>query len=120
MGMRAGGFQSNPSRHAHDELYARCLVLDYGTTQIAFIICDLTIIDREIFDEAKRLIRDATGLPMENVVGAATHTHSAANIRASHPHRMDFPLRDYEKFLAQRMADGVRRAVNQLEPARIA
>lgn len=120
IGMRAGGFESNISSHVHDELNARCLVLDDGTTRIAFIICDLTVIDREIFDEAKRLIKEATGLPVENIVGAATHTHSAANIRASHAHRMTYPLREYEQFLARRMADGVRRAINQLEPARIA
>ena len=33
---------------------------------------------QEIFDTAKKLIHERTGLPAENILMAATHTHSAA------------------------------------------
>ena len=34
-----GGFEPFPSTAIHDNLYARCLVLDNGRAQIAFVIC---------------------------------------------------------------------------------
>ncbi len=36
-----GGFAPYPARHVHDELHARCLVLDDGKTRIALVVCDL-------------------------------------------------------------------------------
>ena len=35
-----GGWQPFPAKHIHDELFARCLVLDDGNTRLAFVICD--------------------------------------------------------------------------------
>jgi hypothetical protein len=51
---------------------------------------------------------------------AATHTHSGPS--ASGLTRYDFgePLDEYQAFLARRIADGVRRAIENLVPARIA
>jgi hypothetical protein len=40
---------------------------------------------------------------------SATHTHSAPNALV-----MDRPLEEYQKSLARRIADGVRRALNNL------
>ncbi len=114
-----GGWSTPASTHVHDELQARCLVLDDGTTRIAWAIVDNVSIDREVFDEAKRLIREATGLPADRILMAATHTHSGPS--ASGLTRYDFgqPQDEYQAFLARRIADGVRRAVQNLEPARI-
>ncbi|UCF17190.1 MAG: hypothetical protein JSW59_06970, partial [Phycisphaerales bacterium] len=51
-----GGWNSPPSTHIHDELYARCLVLDDGAIRLAFVICDNLGIGREVYDEARRII----------------------------------------------------------------
>ena len=50
---------------------------------------------------------------------AGTHTHSSVSARG--PNRLinDGSLSEYQQFLARRIADGVRRAVNNLQPARI-
>jgi hypothetical protein len=103
-----GGWSTPASTDVHDELQARCLVLDDGTTRVAFAIVDNVSIDREVFDEAERLLM------------AATHTHSGPS--ASGLTRYDFgePLDEYQAFLARRIADGVRRAIENLAPARIA
>jgi len=66
-----------PVKHVHDELHVRCLVLDDGRTQIAFAICDVTVMATEIVVEAKEILGKSTGIPPENVLIAATHTHSA-------------------------------------------
>jgi hypothetical protein len=115
-----GGWNSPPATHVHDELYARCLVLDDGTTRLAFVICDNLGIGREVYDKARQIIHDKTGIPPDNVMMAATHTHSSVSARGANRLKSNDELSDYQQFLVIRIADGVRRAVNNLEPARIA
>jgi hypothetical protein len=50
---------------------------------------------------------------------SATHTHSATTARSANSMKPDPDLSDYQRFLARRIADGIRRALNNLEPARI-
>ncbi|MBI5773783.1 MAG: neutral/alkaline non-lysosomal ceramidase N-terminal domain-containing protein [Verrucomicrobia bacterium] len=114
-----GGFTTPPSTHIHDELHARCLALDDGETRLAFAIVDSVSVNREVFDEAKRLVSEATGLPRENMMMSATHTHSASSARGTNAFVFEKSLDDYQSFLARRIADGVRRALNNLQPARI-
>lgn len=104
-----GGFKPFPAQNVHDELHVRCLVLDNGETKIAFVICDSLGITDEVYQDARKLIKEETDLPPENILMAATHTHSAT--RASSP--------KYHTFLSRRIADCVRRALENREPARI-
>ncbi len=112
-----------PAKHIHDQLHARCLVLDDGQMQLAIVCVDNVSIKREVFDEAKRLIHEATGLPKEHMLMSATHTHSAISASGKGEKRMGWtasqPLEDYQSFLARRIADGVQIALNNLQPARI-
>ncbi len=115
-----GGFVPFPSTHVHDELHARCLVLDDGKTMLAFVVCDLLGMHRSVSLEARRLITEATGIPPENVMISCTHTHSAASALGKDRYTTVQELDDYQKFVARRVADGVRRAINTLRPAEIA
>ena len=72
-----GGFLPRGSTHIHDDLHARCLVLDDGKTTLAIVIIDNVKFPTEIHFPTKKLIEKKTGLPPENVLIAATHTHSA-------------------------------------------
>src|SRR5579872_3721496 len=112
-----GNFQDAKALHIHDELHARCLVLDDGESRIAFVICDSCLIPREVFDEAKRQIQEQTGLPANHVLVSCTHTHSAP---ASVGIFQSEPVKEYIPFLIARIVDGVRRAIHNLAPARIA
>jgi neutral ceramidase len=114
-----GGWSTPPATHINDELHVRCLALDDGTTRLAFAVVDSVGVPRQVFDAAKRLIHEATGLPVEHVMMSATHTHSATSSLGRSQFAMDAPLDDYQQFLVGRIADGVRRALNNLEPARI-
>ena len=115
-----GGFQPFPATNVHDELHARCLVLDDGKTKLAFAICDNVGISVEVFDLAKQQLQEATGLPHSHVLLASTHSHSATAARGPSKVSRETELTDYQKFLARRISDGVRRAMANLEPARIA
>jgi neutral ceramidase len=121
-----GNFDIPPATHIHDELHARCLALDDGTTKLVFVVVDNVSINREVYDEAKRRIHAATGVPTAHLMMSATHTHSATSARGSNAMVMRGPgdaaaltLDDYQSFLVQRITDGVRRALHNLEPARI-
>ncbi len=114
-----GGWKPIPATNVHDELHARCLVLDDGDTQLAIVLCDNVGIPREVFDLAKQRIQDATGIPPSHQLLAATHTHSATTARGKSKMIADQELTAYQTFLAQRISDGVRRALAQLEPAKI-
>ena len=76
-----GGWMSPPATQIHDELHARCLVLDDGKTRLVFVICDNVGIPREVFDEARRIAAEETKLPPERFLFSATHTHSATSAR---------------------------------------
>lgn len=115
-----GGWQSPAARQIHDELHARCLVLDNGSQRIGIVVADSLGIPREVFDEAKRLVHEHTGIAPERLLMSATHTHSATSARPNNVLVPDSVFNDYQRFLARRIADGLRRAVHNLEPARIA
>jgi len=126
-----GGFVAPYANHIHDPLYARALVLDDGTTRVAFVVVDNGALPRVLCDEAKRLVQEKSGLAPSHIAISATHSHSAGSaLRMSGPDLTQWmdrdghtesrePLTPYQSFLARRIADSVQCAINQLEPARV-
>ncbi len=114
-----GGWTPIPATNVHDELFARCLVLDDGTNKVAIVLCDNVGIPREVFEAAKEQVHAATGLPKSHLLMASTHTHSATTARGPSKVIWEDELTSYQTFLANRISDGVRRAINHLEPAKI-
>ena len=112
-----GYFTDRHSTHIHDELHARCLVLDDGPNRIAIVVCDTCMIPRDILDEAKRKIQEKSGLPADRILISATHTHSAPTCTGLYLSETD---KEYIPFLISRIVDGVTRAINNLAPARVA
>ncbi|NLT71429.1 MAG: hypothetical protein GXX91_12155 [Verrucomicrobiaceae bacterium] len=112
-----GGFQDRKAAYVHDPQLARCLALDDGETRVVLVTVDSCVIGRDVFDEAKTMIHEATDLPMENMLMSATHSHSCGTMQAVGQSDPD-PL--YQRFVARRIADGARCAIANLEPARIA
>lgn len=103
--------------HVHDELHARCLVLDDGQAKLALVVCDLRHISAEVVANARQIIQQTTGIPPQCVLVSATHTHTSTGAKLAEEGGQ--PYYDYRAFLARRIAEGVLRAVNQLQPARI-
>jgi len=109
-----------PAEYVHDELYARCFVLDDGSTRIALVVVDNLHIERDVLDEAKRQVKEATGLPTDRILISCTHTHSSVRARLTSPSKSEKDLGEYGRFVVHRIADGVRCAIYNLQPARIA
>ncbi len=104
-----GSFKPFPATTIHDKLHARCLVLRNGPGAIGFVVCDNLGIPKSVFDEARKLIREETDFPADNIMMSATHTHSAT--RAATP--------KYAPILARGIADSVKQAIATLQPAKI-
>jgi neutral ceramidase len=118
LGANNGGviLRGGPATQVHDELHARCLVLDDGITQLAFVICDVRMISRNLVDRAKQLAAAALGWPEKHMLVAATHTHAAPGLVNIQKGAID---RWYADFVVLRIADAIRRAAARLAPARI-
>ena len=111
-----GGMQDRAAEHIHDELHARTLVLDDGQTKLAIVVCDSCMIPQAVLNTAKHLAHGHTGIPMDQMLVSATHTHTtptAGSVFQSEPDPR------YLEFLATRIADGIRRAAHNLAPAKI-
>ena len=98
----------------HDDLHARCLVLDDGRERVAICVCDLCT-PGEVFGRAKRIASRKTGLPADRMLMAATHTHAAPRIGvATGPKNIE-----YVEFLAEQIAAAVSGAIDNLAPAKV-
>lgn len=112
----AGNMRNQVAKDVHDELHARCLVLDNGVAKLAFVIVDSCAVPGDVIASAKRQIEQHTGIPPHRVLVSATHSHSAP--AAARLFQSD-PDPAYVQFLAVRISDAVRRAIVRLQPARI-
>jgi hypothetical protein len=112
----AGNMTFAPAAEIHDELHVKSLVLDNGRTRLAFAVVDSCMVPGDIIAKARRMVEEHTGIPPAKVMVSATHTHSAP--AATHLFQSR-PDPKYVDWLAVRIADSVRLAVERLEPARI-
>ncbi len=60
----------------HDSLYASALVIDNGEMQIGFCAVDVVFISREIAVKVRSRVHEQTGIPEQNLMISASHTHS--------------------------------------------
>jgi len=111
-----GGFLQNSATKVNDPLFARCLLLDDGTTRLAIVIVDSCMMPRELLDRAKEMAHEKTGIATDRMLIAATHTHSA-------PSAMETPGCPadpaYVALLPGRIAEAITRAAANLAPARL-
>jgi hypothetical protein len=92
------------ARGIHDPLYSRALVFqDSAGTKVALLSLDICMIDRNNASLMRRFIASQTDLRPENIIIAATHTHSgpAAMSLGSLPKSDDAAI---ERFLTQTVA----------------
>jgi len=114
-----GNFVAPTATNVHDELHARCLVLDDGKTKLALVTLDLLGTDTGTCVEARSLIEKETGIPAANILISGVHTHSACAYSGTMP--AAGPQYDnYHSLVVQRIVDGVKCAVHRLRPAQLA
>lgn len=111
-----GSFNDRQATVAHDPLMVRAVVLDDGRMRLALAVCDICVVPRGMFDEAKQIASRRTGIPTSRILMAATHTHSAPSVAPLNaiPRQPEFMRQ-----LVDGLAEAVARAAEQLQPARI-
>lgn len=74
----AGGIGPWNPKGQEGELRATAVVIEKSPgAACAIVSCDVLFVTRDLIDSALEEIRKATGIPPENVMVSATHTHSA-------------------------------------------
>ena len=111
-----GGMLEGKATGVTDPLYARCLVLDDGTTRVVIAVVDSCVVPRELLDQAKALAEKTTGIPAKQMLISATHCHSAPSVCGALGTGVD---EKYAGFLPGKIAEGIARAHKNLAPARI-
>ena len=115
--IRNGGFIQRIDNRVLDRLHARCFVFKSEEETIAIAVVDSCMIPRDVCHQAKVLASNQTGIPVNRILIASTHTHSAPSV-------MNLCLGsssdlNYEKVLPPRIAQGIAFAQHNLEPALI-
>ncbi len=72
----AGYFNVRKADDILDNLYAKTVVLKTETTEVAITSCDLCVIPREIVLRIRELASVWSGIPKDNIMISATHTHT--------------------------------------------
>jgi hypothetical protein len=111
-----GSMLDRSAANIHDDLHARSLVLDNGEAKLALVVLDLIAARKEWLSEIKHQINSFTGIPLAHILVSCTHTHNGPT---SVPVFQSNAESNYLKWAAPRVADGVRVAMQRLQPARI-
>lgn len=110
-----GGFLSRSADTVSDNLYARALALSDGKTEVVIVVVDSCMIPKDLLDKAKAIAADKTGIPAEQVLVSATHTHTAPSSFGALGTPAD-PR--YSPFLARKVAEAIEAAHENLRPAK--
>jgi len=73
----AGYYHERLATGQRDPLKAKAMAFRQGETRAAFVVADLTGIARALYIEVRRLASKETGIPPQNIVVSATHSHTA-------------------------------------------
>ena len=120
-----GNFGFNPADKAADPLNARAIVVANPESALAIVVVDSCYIPREITDQAKERAAKTTPIPVERMLVAATHTHSAppsqpkSGLRVAFADDLSENEKVYSEQLIQGIADAITQAYEGLEPAEI-
>lgn len=111
-----------PAASIHDPLFAKAIVMETGGAKAAMVACDLVSLRKEIVAEARRRIAASTGLRGDQVILSATHCHAGPQMHPLFLALTPEPARRlgeaYVTALPEKIAEAVRNAERDLQPAR--
>jgi hypothetical protein len=121
----AGYYNARSAEGAHDDLFAKALVMEKDGAKAALVALDLISTTRPMVEEARREIEKATGIPGGHVMISATHAHTGPVLTTRGLRDAVFGgtsdlARRYSAELPGKIAEAVRRADAALTPARAA
>jgi hypothetical protein len=115
-----GGYmaRTEPAKGAHDPLFAKAVAFRFGDTAAILLALDILCVSSDWARAVRETISQKMELPAENVLIAATHTHSGPGV--FFPARwLNGRLEKYEGRLSAACIDSAEKAFAAVEPARI-
>jgi len=126
LGIPLIGSKGQPSDTVMDALHARAMVLSDGRRTVAILSADLLYTPlEEITAPVREIVAAETGIPPQNVMVCATHTHSGPEVftRSKVPNEGRLPAEQidarYLRALVKKMAGCVRVAQRHMQEVRI-
>ncbi len=125
LGITLIGSKGQPSDAVRDELFAKAMVLQDGTTIIAIVSADLLYTPEDITGPVRTIVSEKTGIPMQNIMVCATHTHSGPEVftRSKVPAEGRLPAsqvdQSYLQILIRKMADSALIAHRSMQDVKI-
>ncbi|MHB9029683.1 MAG: neutral/alkaline non-lysosomal ceramidase N-terminal domain-containing protein, partial [Candidatus Latescibacterota bacterium] len=112
VGIPLYGYSPRLSDGVHDDLHARSLVIegDQGTTAVLMTLA-LEWISPSLFSAVREGIQQQTGIPAQNIIISATHTHSGPEFQP--------PDHPYSKMLIERSVESAVIAWKNRVPGKI-
>lgn len=114
VGVELAGFDrgGNTSTGVHDDLHARTLIVEGSNGEtVALTTVSVIGLGEEVADLIRAGAAERTGVPFENIIISATHTHSGP--------RPAGPDDDYTRFFIERSVENIADAWENLRPGRI-
>ncbi len=126
----SGYFYERFNTGTKDSLFARAMVLEQKDVKVAMVFCDLIGVPLSVTKHARTGASHATGIPKENILIAATHSHTGPlffNARREYFHEQAVAEHgedpheaiDYESKLIADIVWAVDRAHDALQPVRL-
>jgi hypothetical protein len=105
----------------HDRLHVRAIVLSDGVTTGGIVVAELIGFSNQFWEKISKRMSEATGIPAQNIMLTAVHTHSAPSIgtygekaEGDVAHRQEAYLRQVEDALI----DALKLARDGMQPAK--
>lgn len=115
----AGYFEERRATAVCDELRARAVIFDDGTTKAALLCCDLINLPGEEVARIRESVEAQTGIPGGNVMVCATHTHTGPEVRRERL-KADNPNIEWLDEMPGRAAEAVAAAAGDMEGCALA
>ena len=126
----SGYFHERLSEGVLNPLHAKALVLQQGPAHAALVFCDIIGLSPEVSRAARRQAEVRTGIPADNILLAATHSHTGPlyfGALREHFHAQAMATGgkdpceevDYTALLADRIVEAIEQARGVAQPIRL-
>jgi hypothetical protein len=107
------GISDRTAKGVLDRIQARAIVISDGTVKLAFVVTDVPGQSNRRIKSIRNKVNQATGIPINNILVAATHTHSGPDLQGL----WCGVSSSYKAFYDQRVAEAVIQANARLQDA---
>ena len=113
-----------------DPIHAKAAVMEKDGTTAAIVVLDLPVVNRAVVKAVRQRAEESTGIPGGHIMISATHTHTgltpgwagASSFPALFPPKEGKEAEEatrYTAFLIESTTEAIRRAHEDLQPARV-